>query len=233
MEQRPPADPRPAEPLSTRDVDEKLPEKFDPNFVHPPGIVIRKPGWAMSEAIRTVDARVANRMQPGYLIVAEQFGLKRGSLKTMYGLYRKGQVVLLNTRAEMVVSDKKHEMEVTLNLIDEIEAMLNISARKLLEKSKVYQAKGKYLAYRDMGLPLVLQDLRHVKSLRNLTEQGYMAILEKVMKEKNAKASVADVPTTVQQLSRAEQQRKAAEALQRQIDAREATEAEAQAQPGS
>lgn len=216
MPEEPPAD------HVERSPDELIPEKPGADYIYPPPPTMRRAGWAMSEAIRAVQRRIAQRLSPGYLVVAHQFGLKRGSVKSQYSLFRQGKLTLLKTREELLVVDKKHELEVSLNMYDELEALLNGSLRMMLDRAKRYQLRGKPLAYRDMGIPYVLRDMQLLTTLRTSKEKGFMAVLEKMNREKNAKAHVADIPSIVQPVDRATDAQKAREVLERKIKEREA-----------
>lgn len=208
-----------------RSPDEVIPEKPGKDYVYPPPETMRRAGWAMSEAIRKVDKRMRNRLSPNYLSVANDYGLKRGALKTTFSLWRQGKVILMKTREELLVVDKKVELESKLQMFDELEVILNGSLRLMIDRSRKYLAKGKPLAYRDMGIPLVLQDMSRLTNLRNLAEKGFLDVLGQLNREKKIKAAVADVPTVATPISRDEMGRRAAEALKQTIDEREAREA--------
>lgn len=208
-----------------RSPDEVIPENPGPDYIYPPAPTMRRATWAMSEAIRAVQRRVAQRLSPGYLVVAHQFGLKRNSVKSNFSLWKQGKLTLMKTREEVMIVDKKHELEVSLNMYDELWELLNGSLRMMLDRAKRYQARGKPLAYRDMGIPYVLRDMQLLTTLRTSQEKGFMAVLEKMNREKNAKAHVADIPSIVQPVDRATDAQKAREVLERKIREREAAAA--------
>lgn len=174
-------------------------------------------------AVLEVLERRRQGLRPAYRMVAIRHGVTENALRTSVSRVTTGQVKLAPTTAEEIAVDKSIEMGRTLNSLDMLEQMLNSSLEGMIRRSRVYCDKGKPLAYRDMGVMLVVGDLAKINQLRQQKEQGYMAILQKLQKEKTAKASVADVESEVVTMT---DELRAAAALRRVRDAQSAIPAE-------
>lgn len=198
-------------------------EKPSPDFDPPPNKDHR---WSLrpqtQAAVMEVIERRRQGLRPAYKLVAIRHGVSEKSLRSAVSRVTTGQVKLAPTSAEEIAIDKSLEMGRTLNSLDMLEQLLNTSLEGMVRKARVYADKGKPLAYRDMGVMLVVGDLAKINALRQQKEQGYLAILQKLQKEKQAKSAVADVEGVVVSSSTMTDELRAAAALRRVTDLQKA-----------
>jgi hypothetical protein len=191
-----PADPKPPDFVPVRD---KKPLGMRPNT---------------ERAVREVLDRQRANLSPAYKDVARRNGISHRALKTMVSKVKNGEAVLgLPTDLEEMQIDAGVEMQRTLRLLGELEHFCNDALEGLLKQARHYTARGKVLAYRDLGIPEVIGDLKQIANLRRTKEEGYMAILEKVNRERQVKSAVADVHTEVFRSDSTSASLKAREAL--------------------
>lgn len=170
----------------------------------------------MRDAVLEVLERRRMRLPASHRSVALRHGVAASSLKSTMSRYNAGEVDLGTPEtAEEMHIDKAVEMRRSLAILDRLESLLNDTLEGLVERAHKFSQKGKLLAYREMGIPWVLADMRAIAGLRNLKEQGFMAILEKAMKEKQAKSAIDISSEKIESLS---DEQRAAQALRRRIE---------------
>ena len=159
------------------------------------------------------------RLSPNYKGVALRHGISWRSLKLAWSKFDSGLIELGHpTEPEDIAVDAQTELKRTLCSLAVLERLLNDSLAALIVRAQQYMARGKLLAYRDMGIPLILHDLKTLSQLRNIKEEGFMAILQKSLQEKDAKAAVADVPS--EKIETHSENQRAREALRRRLEER-------------
>jgi hypothetical protein len=169
-------------------------------------------------AVREVLDRKKAGLSPSYKDVARRNGVSWRSLKTAVSKVLAGELHLgLPTDIEEMHIDAGVEMQRSLRLLNEMEQFCNDALEGLLKQARHFSGRGKLLAYRDLGIPLVIQDLHKVTALKIKKEEGYMAILDKLNAEKRAKAPMADIQAEVVRSDPQSMQVRAREALMRQI----------------
>lgn len=175
-------------------------------------------------AVIEVLMRIRARLTPSYKTIATKHGIHKQTLKNAVSMFRQGRVVLgtpMNPDEALVDRGAEHDRR--LRLLNELGRMINESLEGLLQRAKPFHSKGKLLAYRDMGIPDVLKDMRLLGSVTRETEEGYMSFLEKMQREKEVKAREVTpaAPEAIEQLSDAERARRALQeqAKQTAVDA--------------
>jgi hypothetical protein len=130
-----------------------------------------------------------------YAKVAKKHGVKMSSLRTAVFKVRKGTVSLGRPEDPVHVAlDRRLQSQEMNRALDEYAQVLIFALQGKVKLAKEFQLKGKLLAYRDMGIPLIVQDIRALTTLQTVAKKGLVEVLSALNKEKEIKDAVADVP---------------------------------------
>lgn len=175
-------------PIGTPERGASLDEKYNRKGKKPTGMKAN-----MERAVRRVLQRKKDSLKPNFEDEARREGVSWGALKTTVWKVENGLVKLsLPEDLREAHIDSSVEMQRTLRLLGELEFFINDALDVQLAQARSYFKRGKVLAYRDLGIPLIIQDLRAVANVRRIKEEGYMAILDKL----NQRRSKDVNPTT-------------------------------------
>lgn len=135
----------------------------------------------MERAVRRVLQRKKDSLRPNFEEEAKREGVSKNALKTTVWKVENGERKLsLPEDLREAHIDSSVEMQRTLKLLGELEFFINDALDVQLAQARTYFKRGKSMAYRDLGIPLIIQDLRAVANVRRIKEEGYMAILDKL-----------------------------------------------------
>lgn len=169
-------------------------------------------------AVREVLERQRANLSPCYKEVARRNGISWKALKTAVSKVKGGEITLgLPGDIEEMQIDAGVEMQRTLRILAELEHFCNDALEGCLKQARHYSARGKLLAYRDLGIPLIVGDLKQIASLRRIKEEGYMAILEKMNQQRSPNAPVADMQAEVMRADPTHASLRAREALMKRV----------------
>lgn len=162
-------------------------------------------------AVIEVLERARQRLPLDYKMVAGRHGCTWRTLKTLVSRFRRGEIELgVPDNAQEIAIDRKVEMQRSLASLDRLESLLCDSLDTLIIRSEKFHARGKMLAYRDMGVAFVLADLKSIQALRMAKEKGLITILRAAREERQLNEAI-DIPTQV--VNEASDAQIAAEAL--------------------
>lgn len=167
----------------------------------PPPKAKRKPGFKHKMALIEIIERKRLSDRVDYKAVAARHGLSQMVLRQLYSQWQRGMVDLGEPQsAEEKQIDARVQHEKTLQLLKRYQAVILNGFEGLIFAAEDEATKGKPLAWKKLGLPSVVRELKEIMAIRKEAEKGYNAVLEEeMMRQKSVTPTLpAPVsPTTV------------------------------------
>lgn len=159
----------------------------------------RKPGFKHKMALIEIIERKRLSDRVDYKAVAARHGISNLVLRQLYSQWQRGLVDLGEPQSqEEKQIDQRVQHERTLHLLKRYQALVVNGFEGLIYAAEDAATKGKPSAWKTLGLPAVVRELKAIMDIRKDAEKGYNAVLEEEMTRRGVlKSATPALPHTV------------------------------------
>src|SRR6266853_1698532 len=149
--------------------------------------VKKRPGFATKMALLDVIERKRVSYRVDYRTIGLRHGVSGGSLRVLYGQWKKGEVDLgePQTPQERAI-DARVQMETSLVLFRRYKALLMKEFEGALFKAEDATTTKEANSWKDVGLPALRAEVSRVNDLILKTERGYVTIVDEYRAQEDA-----------------------------------------------
>lgn len=155
-----------------------------------------RPGFATKMALLDVIERKRVSYRVDYRSIGLRHGVSGGSLRVLYGYWKKGEVDLgePQTPQERAI-DARVQMETSLVLFRRYKALLMKEFEGALFKAEDATTKKEANSWKDVGLPDLRAEVSRVNDLILKTERGYVTIVDEYRAQEDAqRKNILSIP---------------------------------------